>query len=252
MQEQNLYLALRCMKYERSTLSQVLNICGWFQRCFIPNKECLVVLEAVIYGIFGGLEKRRCSALEMILIWIQVVSGPLNIHSLCQQHSSFLSFLITFLFFLQVSRQKSSLRKLSPDLGQASLLPVHSKSFIFLKHFNLSKIFYQFTFDCTRSLLLCASFLQLWQVGATLQLWWAGSQCGGFSCGAWALGHVGFSSCHLWTQQLWLMGLVALWHTEFPQARGRTQDPCIGRQILDHQTTRKVLNLLDLFCAKGI
>lgn len=71
------------MKYERSTLSQVLNICGWFQRCFIPNKESLVILEAVIYGIFGGLEKRRYSALEMILIWIQVVSGPLNSHFLC-------------------------------------------------------------------------------------------------------------------------------------------------------------------------
>ena len=252
MREQNLYLALRYRKYEHSTLSQVLNICGWFQRCFIPNKECLVVLEAVIYRIFGGLEKRKCGALEMILIWIQAVSGPLNSHSLCQQHSSFLSFLITFLLFLQVSRQKLSLRKLSPDLGQVSLLPVHSKSFIFLNILIYLKFFINLLLTVLGLSCCVQAFFSCGKLGLLSSCGGQASQCGGFSCGAWALGHVGFSSCHTWTQQLWLMGLVALWHMEFPQTRDGTWDPCIVRQILNHQTTRKVLNLLDQLCAKGI
>ena len=225
MLEQNLYLALRYRKYEHSTLSQVLNICGWFQRCFIPSKECLVVLEAVVYRIFGGLEKRRCSALDMILIWAQAVSGPLNSHSVCQQHSSFLSFLITFLLFLQVSRQKLWLRKLSPDLGQVSLLPVHSKSFILL---NIS-IYLKFFINLLLTALgLCCgvqAFFGCGKLGLLSSCDGKASQRGGFSCcGAWALGHVSFSSCHMWTQQLWLTGLVALWHTELPQTRGGTRD----------------------------
>ena len=36
------------------------------------------------------------------------------------------------------------------------------------------------------------------------------SRCGGFSCwGAQALVQVGFSSCSMWAQQLWLSGSTA-------------------------------------------
>lgn len=96
MQEWNLYLALIYVKCEHSTLFQAPNICGWFQRYFTPKKKPLVVLEAVICEVFEV-------SLEMILLWIQVASGPLYSHSLSQQHSSFLSFFGLFLTFLQAS-----------------------------------------------------------------------------------------------------------------------------------------------------
>ena len=41
---------------------------------------------------------------------------------------------------------------------------------------------------------------------------------------------MGFNSCNLWAQQLWRMGLVALWDVECSQARHRTYVPCTGRQ----------------------
>ena len=40
-------------------------------------------------------------------------------------------------------------------------------------------------------------------------------------------------------QQLWLTGLVALWHVGSSQTRARTRVPCIGRQILNHCATRE-------------
>ena len=40
-------------------------------------------------------------------------------------------------------------------------------------------------------------------------------------------------------QQLWLMGLVAPRHVGSSQTRARTCVPCIGRQILNHCTTRE-------------
>ena len=40
-------------------------------------------------------------------------------------------------------------------------------------------------------------------------------------------------------QQLWLTGLVARWHVGSSQTRARTHVPCIGRQILNHCTTRE-------------
>ena len=72
-----------------------------------------------------------------------------------------------------------------------------------------------FFFGCVAFSLLCAGFLQLRQVGATLCCGAQASHCSGFSCGAralgtrasvvvahglsscsvWALGHSGFSSC---------------------------------------------------------
>ena len=42
-----------------------------------------------------------------------------------------------------------------------------------------------------------------------------------------------------WAQQLWCMGLVALWHVRSSWTRDRTHVPCIGRWILILQTTRK-------------
>ena len=63
----------------------------------------------------------------------------------------------------------------------------------------------------------------------------------------------GFSSCgtraqQLWlagsraqAQQLWRTGLVAPWHVGSSRTRAQTRVPCIGRQILNHCTTREVL-----------
>ena len=83
-------------------------------------------------------------------------------------------------------------------------------------------------------------------------------QCAGFSL-QWLLllqstgsRHTGFSSCGTWAQQLWLAGsrvlaqqlwstgLVALWHVGSSPTRARTRVPCIGRQTLNHCTTREV------------
>ena len=67
--------------------------------------------------------------------------------------------------------------------------------------------------------------------------------------------HAGFSSCGAWTQQLWLtgtrvqaqqlwsMGLVALWHVGSSWTRAQTRVPCIGRRILNHCATREALIL---------
>ena len=42
-------------------------------------------------------------------------------------------------------------------------------------------------------------------------------------------------------QQLWLTGVVAPRHVGSSQTRSRTRVPCIGRQILNHCTTREAL-----------
>ena len=58
------------------------------------------------------------------------------------------------------------------------------------------------------------------------------SHCGGlFRCGTQAL-ELGFSSS--------VPGPAALWHVESSQTRYQTHVPCIGRQILNHWTTREV------------
>ena len=44
--------------------------------------------------------------------------------------------------------------------------------------------------------------------------------------------------------KLWLMGPVAPRHVGSSQTRARTRVPCIGRQILNHCTTREALELL--------
>ena len=58
------------------------------------------------------------------------------------------------------------------------------------------------------------------------------SHCCDFSfCGAWALEYK-LSSCGV-------QALVAPQHVESPQIRNQTHVPCIGRQILNHWTTRE-------------
>ena len=44
--------------------------------------------------------------------------------------------------------------------------------------------------------------------------------------------------------ELWLTGLVAPRHVGSSQTRARTHVPCIGRQILNHCTTREALELI--------
>ena len=65
------------------------------------------------------------------------------------------------------------------------------------------------------------------------------SQCDGFSCcRAQALGHMGSvvvaPSSIAQAQELWRMGVVALWHVGFSRIRNQTTVSCIGRRILYH------------------
>ena len=71
-------------------------------------------------------------------------------------------------------------------------------------------------------------------------------QCMGFSL-PWLLllrslgsRHVGFSSCSIWAQKLWLKDLVAPRYVESSQTRDLTRFSCIGRQTLIHWATREV------------
>ena len=57
------------------------------------------------------------------------------------------------------------------------------------------------------------------------------------SCGTWALGLVGFSSCGSRAQLL-----RGMW--DLPWTRARTHVPCIGRRILNHCATREVPGFL--------
>ena len=70
-----------------------------------------------------------------------------------------------------------------------------------------------------------------------------GSRCSGFSCcRAKAPGHPGCSGWSTQAKELWRVGLVALRHVESSQNRDRPHVPCIGRQILNHWTTRDILH----------
>ena len=85
---------------------------------------------------------------------------------------------------------------------------------------------YLFILELARPSLPWAGFLWLQCVGFSLQwlLW------------LWSTG------CRVHRLQWWLpMGLVAPWHVASSQTRGQTCVPRIGRQILNHWTTREVL-----------
>ena len=64
------------------------------------------------------------------------------------------------------------------------------------------------------------------------------SRCCDFSCGERVLGAR--------AQELWRRGLVAPLHVGSSRTRDRTHVLCITRRILNHQTTREVLNFLIL------
>ena len=83
--------------------------------------------------------------------------------------------------------------------------------------------FIYFIFGCAESSLLCADFLKLWQVGATLQFFIVASEL-------WSVGSVAVAH-ELMTPQI----------MESSQNRNPTCDPCIGRWISIH-CTRKVLD----------
>ena len=98
-------------------------------------------------------------------------------------------------------------------------------------------LIYLFIFGCVGSSFLCEGFLQLRQVGATLH------------CGAQASHYRVLCCCRaqapdVQAQQLWLTGLVVPRHVGSSQTRARTRVPCIGRQILNHCTTREALCLV--------
>ena len=76
-------------------------------------------------------------------------------------------------FYLRVSSCAQQLQ----DAPERQSSDIH-----FLKNINL------FIFGCVGSSLLCAGFLQLRRVGSTLHCSVRASLCGGFSCGARALG----------------------------------------------------------------
>ena len=50
----------------------------------------------------------------------------------------------------------------------------------------------------------------------------------------------------VWTQWLRHMGLVVSWHVGSSWTRDQTHVPCLGRQCLNHWTTKEILNLLSL------
>ena len=82
-------------------------------------------------------------------------------------------------------------------------------------------------FGCAGSSLLRTGFLQLRRAGAPL------------CCGAWSL-VVERSLSGLQARCLWYMGLDVPWRVESSWTRDQTHVPRVGRQILNHCTTREV------------
>ena len=105
--------------------------------------------------------------------------------------------------------------------------------FVFFLFFLFLFLFiYLFIYGCIGSSFLCEGFLLLRQVGATLHRDARASHHRGLSrCGAQAP--------DAQAQQLWLTGPAAPRHVGSSQTRARTRVPCIGRQTLNHCTTRE-------------
>jgi len=76
----------------------------------------------------------------------------------------------------------------------------------------------------------CVGFSLQW----FLLLWGTGSR-------VYKLGSSGAQAVEPRLQQLWHMGLVALWHVGTSWIGGHTYVPCIVREIRNHWTTRDVL-----------
>ena len=103
-------------------------------------------------------------------------------------------------------------------------------------HFFFLIFVYLFIYGCVGSSFLCKGFPQLWQAGATLHRGVRASHYRDLSC-------YGAQAPDAQAQQLWLMGPVAPRHVGSSQTRARTRVPCIGRQILNHCTTREAPTL---------
>ena len=98
----------------------------------------------------------------------------------------------------------------------------------FLPTYILQKLFISsFNFGCTGPLVLHTAFFQLWQMGVTFHHSVWASHCGNSSCcGAQALG--------------------APWHMVSSWTKDWTHVPCIGRQTINHRTTREFPTYLSL------
>ena len=89
--------------------------------------------------------------------------------------------------------------------------------------------------------MLCAGFSSCGQCGLLCSCGVWVLHCTDFFCwGARTLGCTGFTSRGSWAHYLQHMGLADLWYVNYFWTRGQTQIPCIGRLILNHQTTREV------------
>ena len=104
-----------------------------------------------------------------------------------------------------------------------------------------------FIFGYAGSLLQGVGVLQLWQAESTFKLQGVGLLLwllllGSTGSGASRLQELWLTGSRLQAQYLWYYsGLVALRHVGSSQTWDRTHDSCIGRQILNHWTTREVL-----------
>ena len=114
-----------------------------------------------------------------------------------------------------------------PTVQESSLLSTPCPVFIWLVWGDIYIYIKIYLFLTVLSLCCC------FRASSSFSYWGLLSSCGvqascdgGFSYwGPWALGHV---------------GLVALWNVESSWTRDGTCVPCIGRQILNHWTTREV------------
>ena len=86
------------------------------------------------------------------------------------------------------------------------------------------------------SLLRCVGLSLRW----LLLLWSTGSRRMGFSSCGMRAQQLWLVGSRAQAQQLWCTGLVALWHVGSSTTRDRTCVPCIGRWILNHCATREV------------
>ena len=95
-------------------------------------------------------------------------------------------------------------------------------------------------FDCAGSSFLRGLFSSCSEQGLLSNCGAEASRFDGFFCfQAWALGHLGFSSCNTWAQSLGHTGLVAPPHVRSSWLRDWTHVSSIGRRILYHRATRE-------------
>lgn len=98
--------------------------------------------------------------------------------------------------------------------------------------------FYLFICGCAFSSLLRGAFCSCGEWGLLSGCSASAPHCGGFSCREHRLQSTDFSGCS--AQELWHASLVVLRHVGSSQIRVATCVSCIGRQKLNHWTTRKI------------